>query len=509
MSEAIDGARQHAESVSPASARRKVSTDELGLKPQVWRSMYMRRVAATDFGVLVLAVAIATLWRFGVEASSAGTEHVNVSYLTVGTTVVVLWWLALALSDTRDTKIIGEGPDEYRRVARASILVFGWIAIISLVLKFDLSRGYLAIAFPLGTLGLLAGRKYWRRRLYRARKHGATISRVLVIGGVRSAERITRTLHRGAGSGYRVTGVWVPDRAGTSNERLDVPNSLIPVLGTNRTLSGALAIAAADTVIVTDSEHLGHDGLRDLAWQLEGMEIDLLVSPNVIDVAGPRIHVRAVDHMPLIHLEEPQYAGAGAWPKLLFDKVVATIALVLFSPLLLVTAIAVKVTSRGPAFYRQERIGRGGEPFRMIKFRSMHFDADSKLTTLLADQGTADKPLFKVTDDPRVTDVGRFIRRFSIDELPQLFNVLIGDMSLVGPRPQRKAEVDLYDHDAHRRLTVRPGMTGLWQVSGRSDLSWDDAIRLDIYYVENWSMTGDLMILWKTARAVLSSNGAY
>jgi lipopolysaccharide/colanic/teichoic acid biosynthesis glycosyltransferase len=174
----------------------------------------------------------------------------------------------------------------------------------------------------------------------------------------------------------------------------------------------------------------------------------------------------------------------------------------LLSPVLLVVALTVKLTSPGPIFYRQERIGRGGKPFGMIKFRSMIVNADAQLATLLEQQGTSDKPLFKVTDDPRITPVGRFIRKYSIDELPQLFNVFLGEMSLVGPRPQRPAEVALYDDIAHRRLRVKPGMSGLWQVSGRSALSWEDALRLDLYYVENWSLASDIIILFRTFKAV-------
>jgi len=310
-------------------------------------------------------------------------------------------------------------------------------------------------------------------------------------------------------SGLRVTGVWVPDAQTKSNEWLAVPDQFIPVLGNDRNLFDALNITEADTVIVTDTEHLGHRALRDLTWQLEGIDVDLMVSPNVMDFAGSRIHVRAVAGMPLMHLEEPQYAEAGAWPKVAFDRVFALSAILAFSPLLLAAAVSVKLTSKGPIFFRQRRIGLDGEAFDMLKFRSMRVGADVELAALLAAQGTSGQPLFKVQNDPRLTRAGAFLRRYSIDELPQLLNVLRGDMSVVGPRPQVAAEVELYDHRAFRRLAVRPGMTGLWQVSGRSDLSWEDSIRLDTYYVENWSLTGDIVILWKTLRAVVGSSGAY
>jgi exopolysaccharide biosynthesis polyprenyl glycosylphosphotransferase len=216
-----------------------------------------------------------------------------------------------------------------------------------------------------------------------------------------------------------------------------------------------------------------------------------------------------VSGLPLIHVETPSYDGPKRFAKRAFDLVFALGLVVLLAPVFLVVAFAIKVTSRGPVFYGQERIGLSGEPFTMLKFRSMVTDADAHLATLLAAQGTGDTPLFKVKDDPRVTRVGRVLRRYSIDELPQLLNVLRGDMSLVGPRPQRDGEVRLYDSKAGRRLVVKPGMSGLWQVSGRSNLSWEDAIRLDLYYVENWSITNDIIILLRTARAVVGADGAY
>ncbi|WP_206759101.1 sugar transferase [Aeromicrobium sp. CFBP 8757] len=473
------------------------------------RSSYRRGLFITDLAVLAATTAIAQVWHFGFNADVRTNGPLNLSYSAFGATIVAVWWVMLHLFQTRAPKIIGDGADEYRRVARATFLVFGWVAIWSLMFKWDMSRGYLAIAFPLGLVGLLAGRKVWRVWLRNQRRVGNHLSNVLVVGGPRSGQEMALWFNRHRDAGLRVTGVWVPDAHTKNNEWLDVPDQFIPVLGNDRNLFDALNITEADTVIVSDTEHLGHRALRDLTWQLEGLDVDLMVSPNVMDFSGSRIHVRAVAGMPLMHLEQPQYAEAGAWPKAAFDRLFALFAITVFSPLLLSAAAAVKMTSKGPIFYRQRRIGLNGDEFDMLKFRSMRVGADAELAALLAEQGTSDQPLFKVKNDPRLTTVGAFLRRYSIDELPQLFNVLRGDMSVVGPRPQVAAEVEMYDDHAFRRLTVRPGMTGLWQVSGRSDLSWEDAIRLDTYYVENWSLTGDLIILWRTLRAVIGSNGAY
>lgn len=473
------------------------------------RSFYRRGLIVTDLAVLAITTAIAQIWHFGLDTDVRARGPLNLSYSALGGCVVAVWWVVLHVFQTRAPKIIGDGADEYRRVARATFVVFGWVAIWSLMFKWDMSRGYLAIAFPLGLMGLLLGRKAWRVWLRQKRTVGSHLSNVLVVGGPRSGQEMALWFNRHRNSGLRVTGVWVPDAHTKNNEWLDVPDQFIPVLGNDRNLFDALNIAEADTVIVSDTEHLGHRALRDLTWQLEGIDVDLMVSPNVMDFAGSRIHVRAVAGMPLMHLEQPQYAEAGSWPKTLFDRLFALFAITAFSPLLLGVAAAVRITSKGPIFYRQRRIGLNGDAFDMLKFRSMRVGADAELDGLLAEQGTSDSPLFKVKNDPRLTSVGAFLRRYSLDELPQLFNVLRGDMSVVGPRPQVAAEVELYDVRAFRRLTVRPGMTGLWQVSGRSDLSWEDAIRLDTYYVENWSLTGDLAILWKTIRAVLGSAGAY
>lgn len=474
-----------------------------------WQRRHSARLAISDLFVLSLAVLIALVVKFGDTATADTASLLGLTYNTLGAIIVAVWWLSLIAFRSRDLRHFGDDAEEYRRVIRATLSTFSLLAIVSLLVKADVSRGYLAIAFPVGMIGLLVSRKIWRVWLCNQRFRGRGLARVLMIGGVRSSTNIAQAFDNNKFAGFRVTGVWIPDRQHDKSEWLDVTGRHIPVLGTERSLAEALTISDANTVIVTDTEYLGHDGLRDLMWLLEGAGIDLLVSPNVVDIAGARLHMRGVADMSFVHLEEPQYASAGSWPKALFDRLGAMGILMLASPFLLGTALAVKATSSGPVFYRQERIGRNGQPFKMVKFRSMRVGADAELLALLASQGTADTPLFKVNDDPRVTKVGAFIRRFSIDELPQLFNVIKGDMSLVGPRPQRSEEVDLYDDAAHRRLRVRPGMTGLWQVSGRSDLSWDEAIRLDVRYVENWSMIGDLMILWRTVRAVLGSDGAY
>ncbi|NCL73994.1 UDP-glucose:undecaprenyl-phosphate glucose-1-phosphate transferase [Rhodococcus sp. YH1] len=259
---------------------------------------------------------------------------------------------------------------------------------------------------------------------------------------------------------------------------------------------------------MTATETLGHEGIRDLVWDLEPYEADLVVATGVVDVAGPRMEMRPVAGLPLIHVEKPSYHGAKRSGKRAFDLIFATIALLLLAPVFAVVAVAIKLDSKGPVFYRSERIGLDGQPFGMIKFRSMVMDADQQVTALIK-QNEGAGLLFKMREDPRITRVGRFIRRYSIDELPQFINVVRREMSVVGPRPPLRREVENYDGMIRRRLLVRPGVTGLWQVSGRSDLSWDESVRLDLSYVENWSMVSDILIIAKTVKAVIAGEGAY
>lgn len=488
----------------PLGASDGVSTETAAVPPPPWHAPYHRAALLLDALVLGISVLVAELVRFGVEPAPA--RGTNITYTMLGLLIAALWWFSLQFYGARDVRILGHGTEEYRRVLHASITTFGVLAIVTLLLKQDLSRGYLAVAFPLGLGLLLLVRNLLRRRLSTLRSRGMMSTNVLVVGGRRSAAIIDQHLTQHPTAGFRVTGVWVPDEPEIADRWLDSPGRFVPVLGNKRQLDDVLTLADAGAVIVTDTEHLGSHGLRELTWRLETLGVDLMVSPNVVDIASPRITLRNVASMPFLHLEKPQFEASARWGKAVFDKLFALAAVTALSPVFIATAIAVKVTSPGPVLYRSERIGAGGAPFEMLKFRSMVVDADQQKDELESDQ---DGVLFKKKNDPRVTRVGAVIRRFSIDELPQLLNVLRGDMSIVGPRPPLRSEVENYDDTVVRRLLVKQGITGLWQVSGRSDLSWDDTVRLDLDYVENWSLLRDMAIIWKTARAVLAGKGAY
>ncbi|MBA8848161.1 sugar transferase [Microcella alkalica] len=475
-----------------------------------WARRYARRLIATDLLAVAWAVIGTQLLWFGFERAELATREeqrdMSIDYTSISIVLIAAWMAVLAMFGTRDPRIVGTGSIEYKRIADAAFRLFGIVAIIAFLFQLDLARGYILIGFPLGLIALLASRWIWRQWLIAERAHGRYTARAVIVGTPRSATALAAELASKPEAGFRVVGACLLGAADTRSAPWDPP---LPTGAGLESLEKLLESTDADTVVVTSTDELPADRMRELSWSLEPGRHHLVVAPNLADIAGPRIHMRPVAGLPLMHIEMPRYEGAQRFSKKAFDFVGALVIVASLSPLLAAIAIVVKLSSPGPVLYRQERIGRDGEAFPMFKFRSMKVDADSELERLLREQGTGDTPLFKVRDDPRVTKVGRVLRRYSLDELPQLFNVLRGEMSLVGPRPQREAEVALYDAAAARRLNVLPGLTGLWQVSGRSNLSWEQAIRLDLYYVENWSMTGDLVILWRTLRAVVRSEGAF
>jgi len=403
---------------------------------------------------------------------------------------------------TRDHKVIGSGTLEYKRVADATVRLFGLFAIIAFLLKLELARGYFLTVLPLGLAVLLFSRWQWRQWLRRQQLKGRYLSRSLLLGERQKSAHVAATIDRTAGSGMMLVAALV-----NQGHIGSAPVNEVPVVGDYSDLLKAVDQYNIDNVILTGADEINPADMRRVGWELEARSVELIVAPALTDVAGPRIHARPVAGLPLIHVSYPAFEGVKRLSKRLFDILGSAALIICASPVLVGVAIAVKRSSPGNILYQQQRIGRSGSSFGMYKFRSMTKDADDQLESLLDAQGKSDTPLFKVTNDPRITPVGQILRRYSLDELPQLFNVLVGDMSLVGPRPQRAAEVALYDDAAHRRLIMKPGMSGLWQVSGRSKLSWDDSIRLDLYYVENWSLTTDITILWRTVRAVVAPDG--
>jgi exopolysaccharide biosynthesis polyprenyl glycosylphosphotransferase len=464
--------------------------------------LHIRVLGAADAVAVSAAVGFGYLARFQGEPAFGAP----VPYALVSPALILIWLVTLRLFHCYDDRVIGYGVEEYRRVVAATFRLAAAIAIVLYLLDIGVSRGFLAISFATGMMTLVAGRLLANKRLHRARAQGRGWSRrVLVVGDAAHVSELIQQLRRGSYTGYQVVGACIPDALwAPQSQRIGD----VPVVGTFRTILSDAAMVGADTVAVTASGELTAGRLRRLGWQLEGTDIDLVVAPALTDVAGPRIHTKPVAGLPMIHVEAPEFRGIRKVVKDLFDRTVALGMLLAAGPLCLLIAIAIKLDSRGPVLFRQTRIGRGGREFGLLKFRTMVTGAHA-MRQVLAGHNETDGLMFKIRNDPRVTRVGRWLRKWSLDELPQLVNVVLGQMSLIGPRPPLPEEVARYDGDIARRLLVKPGITGLWQVSGRSDLSFEDGIRLDLFYVENWSLTADLLILWKTFGAVLRGRGAY
>ncbi|WNB85212.1 sugar transferase [Cellulomonas sp. ATA003] len=467
-----------------------------------WWSGYLTRVLVTDAVAIWVAVFAAYVIRFDAIGTAWVSGDLATNYLVVSVVLMWAWLAALVVGRTQDRRLVGTGPAEYQRVVGVTWRLFAAVAVLAFLLRMEIARGYLALALPLGLALLLAGRLGWRQWLRSRRRDGAMTSRVLVVGHRDKAEALIRELAIRRGAGFAVAGVCLPTtEQGESGALLGVP-----VVGTFDDAAAMARELGADAVAVTGSDAATADTVRRLGWDLEGSGIDLALAVSLTDVAGPRVLMQPVNGLPLIYVDEPRFSGTKYALKSTLDWVLALGIVLALSPVLAVIAVLVKTTSQGPVIYRQHRVGRNGETFAMFKFRSMDANAHLRLQEVMGD----DVGLFyKSKNDPRVTPLGRVLRRYSLDELPQLFNVLRGEMSLVGPRPQIDREVAQYDRKAHRRLLVKPGLTGLWQVSGRSELTPEESIRMDVYYVENWTLFGDLAILARTVRAVFGSEGAY
>jgi|HubBroStandDraft_2_1064218.scaffolds.fasta_scaffold43790_2 exopolysaccharide biosynthesis polyprenyl glycosylphosphotransferase len=465
--------------------------------PVTWTRSYLRLACLIDGGSSLLAGALALYVRF---AASQG--YVPFSYLAFGVALPAMWCASVALAGGYASRSIGAGSDEFRRVLNAAAGLAAGVAIASYALKIDFARGYFLIALPSVAVIDLAARYRLRKRLHKLRSDGAYMHRVVAVGHAPAVADLVATLRRDTFHGLNVVGACVAGRS-MLDEIADVP-----VIGGLGSVSAAVHQLGADTVAVLACPEMSGIRLRELAWELEATGTDLCVAPALIDVAGPRTTIRPVAGLPLLQLDHPEFAGGKQLIKGMFDRVAAALALIVLAPLFMVIALAIRLDDHGPVFFRQTRVGRNSQTFKIFKFRTMVVDAEQrKLQLQSLNEGSG--ILFKMRKDPRITKVGAGLRRWSLDELPQLINVLVGDMSLVGPRPALPSEVARYGDHMRRRLVVRPGLTGLWQVSGRSGLPWEEAFRLDLRYVDNWSIMLDLQILWKTWSAVIRGSGAY
>ncbi|WP_341578551.1 sugar transferase [Microbacterium schleiferi] len=457
-------------------------------EPRPWHESYRTRLLISDAVVLVWVVYGTQIVWFGTGNAQLSLlrdlRFTAVSYWLTSAILVALWLLALSLADTRTPGVVGTGMTEYVRVIDSSLVLFGVIAIVAFLFRVDIARGYLLISLPAGILLLLLVRWLWRQWLVAKRRVGKCASGVILIGSPASVAQVGHELQQRRDTGYLVVGACLPPddhEAGIPTTDAD-----IPVLGTFDDLTRVLADTGADTVLVTSSDALPPEKVKQISWSLEAGRQHLLLAPGIADVAGPRIHTRPVSGLPLVHVETPRFSPGQRFGKRMADLIMSLVAVVVISPLLGILALAVKLSSPGPVCVRETRIGYHGRPFTMLAFRTAREDDDGTVPTAL----------------------GRWMHRHTLDDLPQLFNVIGGTMSLVGPRPPLPGEVETYTDASLRRFLVKPGITGLSQISGRENLAWEDAVRLDLSYVENWSLAGDVAIVIKSAKAALLSRAA-
>ncbi|MEV4311905.1 sugar transferase [Actinocrispum sp. NPDC049592] len=478
--------------------RRLLSIAEPGQAPIAsWEPRYRRSVILSDLFATVLAVSVVGL-LFGAK----GAESWHQLWVVLGVTTVALVLCSLWMNRAWGQNALGQGADEFGRLGRglfsaAVVLALGGLAVDSTNI-----RVWVFVAIPAIAVLAFPQRYLLRRLLHKSRREGKCLLPVLVAGSVETARDLIVRTKLAPHLGWKVEAVCTFDGRGDSDDELEG----VPVVGRLRELAEHVRRGGYRVVAIASDPYWSPRRLQELAWNLEGSEAEMVVAPVLMEVAGPRLHVSGVLGMPLLRVSAPVFSGARRVVKEIVDRVGSGLLLTLFSPLILAISLLILLDSRGSVFYRQRRIGKDGRSFTMVKFRTMVKNAHA-MKAGLANEGNG--LLFKMRKDPRVTRVGAVLRRYSLDELPQLFNVLRGQMSLVGPRPPLPEETKKYAPDVRRRLLVKPGMTGLWQVSGRSDLPWEESVRLDLRYVEDWSLTLDAVILWKTVRAVVTGQGAY
>ncbi|WP_353946582.1 sugar transferase [Streptomyces sp. HUAS MG91] len=486
--------------VGPFSSTRGRLTDEAISQPaNDWEQRYRRSVITSD--MVATALVVAGIGNF-FGARDAANWHEKWGILAFGTELLVL--AALTVSRAWAPAVLGQGAEEFRRLGRSLftatvVLALGGIALTSRNIKL-----WIFVAIPAIGIVTMTERYLLRLWLHKQRKEGQCLRPVLAAGSPATVHDLITRTRKFPHLGWRIEAVCTTDGLGPDGDHLDG----VPVVGQLADLAGHVHRDGYRVVAVTPDPHWTPDRLQRLAWNLEGSDAEMVVAPVLMEVAGPRLHVDAVLGIPLLRVSLPTFTGARRAIKAAVDRLGAALLLVLFAPLMAFVGLSVLLDSRGGVFYRQRRVGKDGQEFTILKFRTMVAGAHAARAEL-ADRDEGAGLLFKMRRDPRVTRVGTVLRRYSLDELPQLFNVLTGAMSLVGPRPPLPEESAAYGPDIRRRLLVKPGLTGLWQISGRSDLPWEEAVRLDLRYVEDWSLALDTVILWKTLRAVIHGQGAY
>lgn len=470
------------------------------------RSIILGLVAA-DYVAMAGALLLTTVVRFGNLTSDTSLQNTpgQVPFWAISVTLPVVWLVFMAFERLYDVRRVLAGTWEYLAIARALLLGAVALILVSWGLKVsDLSRAWLLFGLAAAILAVWTERAIFRTAVDAARRRGALMRRTLLVGSNAEGKHLLDLLRKDPASGLDPVGVLLTARSD------ELPLNFcdeIPCLGIARDMRRIVIQESIDAVVIASSA-FDHDVLSRMIGELRDLPVEIEVSSGLFEILTSRVFIHETGGIPLMLVKNVSLSTPKLILKRTFDLVVASVVILLGMPVWLAVALAIKLTSPGPVFYRQTRVGRGGAEFNMFKFRTMYVDADKRLNDL-AKSNEASGPIFKMREDPRVTPVGRFLRKFSIDEFPQLIDVIHGDMSLVGPRPPLPHEVALYSEYDLRRLEVVPGMTGLWQVSGRSDLTFGDMVRLDLFYIENWSLPLDILIILRTVPAVLAARGAY
>lgn len=465
-----------------------------------WEPRYRQLVIATDVGAIVLVVS-----AIGAVMQDRHPEWTVTSLILLETLTVFAVLAALGLSRVWHPAVLGQGVDEFGRLGKGLFASVVTLNLGVLAMAIPGARLWCFVVVPAIALLVYPQRYLLRRMLHRRRAVGRCLLPVLAAGNMDAVRDLIARTRQWSHVGWQVAAVCTPP-AGRGKGTTEFDN--VPVVGGFDDVATHVKRGGYRILAICPDEYWTPERLRQLTWELEGTGTEMVIDPGLMEITGPRLHISGVFGMPLLRVSEPTFTGFRRVIKGAVDKVGSVLLLLLLLPLLLGVSLAIMIDTRGPALFTQRRVGRNGVEFTVLKFRTMVTQAEQVKAELQADNEAAG-PLFKMRKDPRVTRVGRFLRRYSIDELPQLFNVLGGSMSLVGPRPPLPEECAAYAPNVRRRLLVKPGMTGLWQVSGRSDLSWDESVRLDLRYVEDWSLALDAVILWKTVRAVFGGEGAY
>jgi exopolysaccharide biosynthesis polyprenyl glycosylphosphotransferase len=470
---------------------------------------YARGVLVVDTILLLFVSLLTYLNNYGSfqnvdNINSDGVLRVEISPQFIGLGLYLGWLLMLVIFKTRDVKIVGSDFSEYRRVFNASLTVLGILAFLALFFKVDVSRVYVTEVIAFGLSVLLVSRRLGRTWLRKQRRLGNMRRRMAVYGPKSELDLVLKKYESKPDAEFEPV-LTIEDSKDLVLKYVDGSKTRAVSL---EELPEVLSQDGIEILKVVGTGPSAAQMHKKLYWALDGWDISFVVSPAITGVSSSKLTTRVISGSPLIEITSTKFTGSQYFIKTVFDFVFSIIALIIASPVMLVTALLIKLSDRGPVFFTQTRIGKDGKEFKIIKFRSMKVGAEKEFEELAAKSGyEVNSVQFKLKDDPRVTKIGNFIRKTSIDELPQFFNVLTGSMSVVGPRPHVEKEVKAYEEHVTRRLLVKPGITGPWQISGRSQLSWEESVALDLNYVENWSPLSDLVIVAKTLLLVFRSSG--